>query len=113
MELEGYEEFALVGSGGNAHVYQAASEDTGELVAVKVLRGAGDEAVTRRFERERKLMGELSEIPQVVPILESGVTGGGDPYLVMPLYTGGSLQAKLSEEPVEWADAVELSLIHI
>ncbi len=109
MELEGYSDLSLVGSGGNAHVYKAQADETGEHVAVKVLRGAGDEAVTRRFERERKLMGELSEIPQVVPILESGVTDGGDPYLVMPLYTGGSLQAMLAEEPVEWEQALELT----
>jgi len=92
VEVRGYEDFELIGSGGNARVYRAIKTQTGETVAVKILRGGGDPAVTRRFERERSLMAELETITNVVPIHESGLDSSGDPYLVMPLYTGGSLQ---------------------
>lgn len=108
MELDGYSEFSLIGSGGNAHVYRAWSDALDQQVAVKILRGAGDDAVNRRFERERKLMAELEDIDGVVPILDSGVTPGGDPYLAMPVYEGGSLQTRLSEDPLEWELAVDL-----
>ena len=108
MELEGYGEFSLLGAGGNAHVYEATPNDGEKPVAVKVLRGAGDEAVNRRFERERKLMGELHEIDGVVPVLDSGVTESGDPFLVMPLYESGSLQGAMEEGPVPWEDALEM-----
>ena len=107
MELEGYNNFELVGSGGNAHVYRALTDGSSDEVAVKVLRGAGDEAVTRRFERERKLMQKLEDIDGVVPILDSGVTSG-DLFLVMPLFTGGSLQSRLSDAPIHWELALEL-----
>ena len=49
MDVAGYEGLTFVGSGGNAHVYRATNQETGDIVAIKVLRGAGDEAVTRRF----------------------------------------------------------------
>ena len=108
MELEGYGEFSLLGSGGNAHVYEAMPDGGDQAVAVKVLRGGGDEAVNRRFERERKLMAELQEIDGVVPVLDSGVTDAGDPYIVMPLYQSGSLQGAIKDGSVPWEDALEM-----
>ena len=109
MEVNGYEGFMLVGSGGNAHVYRATDTSTGDVVAVKVLRGGGDESVTRRFERERSLMAELETITNVVPIHESGIDESGDPYLVMPLYSGGSLQDRVESGPMPWREAVEMT----
>ena len=109
MQLDGFESFELIGSGGNAHVYRALESATGKLVAVKVLRGAGDEAVSRRFERERSVMTELSSIANVVPVYQSGVTPTGDPYLVMPLYTGGSLQDRVDQGATPWHDALLLT----
>ena len=106
MEIEGYREFEIVGSGGNAHVYRASAVETGEIVAIKVLRGGGDDSVLRRFERERSLMSELETIANVVPIRESGFAPSGDPYIVMPLYTGGSLQDRVAEGPMPWLEAV-------
>ena len=87
MRLDGFEDLQLIGSGGNAHVYQALETVSGKLVALKVLRGGGDESVRRRFERERSVMAELSSIANVVPVYESGITKDGDPFLVMPLYS--------------------------
>lgn len=52
-------------------------------------------------------MASLSEIDSVVPILSSGITEAGDPYLVMPLFTGGSLQNRLSDGPIPWRDALQ------
>ncbi len=109
MQLEGYEDFQIIGSGGNAHVYRARSLRTGDDVAVKILRGAGDSAVNRRFERERQFMADLGEIDGVVPVLESGTTTEGDPFLVMPLYTGGSLQTELEKAPLPWRESVEIA----
>lgn len=106
VEIEGYDDFALIGSGGNAHVYKATTLDSEEIVAVKVLHGGGDETVTRRFERERTLMSELDSIASVVPVHESGFLASGDPFLVMPLYEGGSLQDHVNAGPMPWRKAV-------
>ena len=108
MDIEHYEDFSLVGAGGNAHVYSAAHSDTGEIVAVKVLRGGGDENVARRFERERQAMSTLVALDNVAPVLESGITPTGDPYIVMPLFDGGSLQQRVSAGAVPWREALEL-----
>ena len=109
MEIDGYSGFSLVGSGGNAHVYRATREGSGgNVVAVKVLRGGGDPAVTRRFERERNAMASLEQLDHVAPILESGTTASGDPFLVMPLFEGGSLQERISSGPVPWREALRL-----
>lgn len=108
MNIGGFEGLELVGSGGNAHVYRATNTSSGHLVAIKVLRGGGDEAVNRRFERERTLMAELETIANVVPIYESGFDDDGDPYLVMPLYMGGSLQDQVDRGPMQWRDAFEI-----
>lgn len=107
MDVAGYEGLTFVGSGGNAHVYRATNQETGDIVAIKVLRGAGDEAVTRRFERESHMMSELEKFSNVVPVHESGFNNAGDPYLVMPLYLGGSLQQRVDDGPMEWREAVE------
>ena len=109
MQLDGFDGLELVGSGGNAHVYQASQSGTEEVVAVKILRGGGDEAVTRRFERERHLMNQLETIANVVPVYDAGITDSGDPYIVMPLYSGGSLQDRIADGPMEWRDAVEVT----
>ena len=108
MDIQGYDDFSLVGAGGNAHVYRAHRNDTDEFVAVKVLRGGGDDTVRRRFERERNAMGTLESLDHVAPVLESGITETGDPYIVMPLFSGGSLQQRVSSGPVPWREALEL-----
>ena len=108
MKVEGYESLELIGSGGNAHVYKATKSSTGEVVAVKILRGGGDESVIRRFERERTLMAQLETISNVVPIHESGIDDSGDPFLVMPVYEGGSLQGRLDLGPIPWPEALQI-----
>ena len=110
MNIDGYGDLSLVGAGGNAHVYRASQFATGDVVAIKVLRGGGDPGVARRFARERDAMDALVALDNVAPILESGTTDAGDPYLVMPLFEGGSLQQRIVGGPVPWREA--LGLVH-
>lgn len=107
VELDGYTDLVAIGSGGNAHVYRAV-DATSQPVAIKILQGGGDEAVARRFAREVRLMDAVADIDGLVPILDSGLTDAGEPYLVMPLFTGGSLGQVLQQGPVPWRRAVSL-----
>lgn len=109
LDIEGLADAEPVGSGGNAVVYRAYEADQDRWVAVKVIRGVGDEAELRRFDRERRAMGRLSQHDGIVTIYYSGITGRGEPYLVMPLLENSSLQDRIdSDGPIPWPEAVEL-----
>ncbi len=90
-EIDGYHDLRPIGEGGSASVYRATAAD-GQIVAVKVLHGLGSPSAVRRFEREAQAMTSLADIDGVVPVLETGATTDGVPYLVMPHFANGSLQ---------------------
>ncbi|MDH3303538.1 MAG: serine/threonine protein kinase [Acidimicrobiia bacterium] len=114
LGVRGLRDIEVVGSGGSAVVYKAVREVPGrfamqETVAVKVLRSSWDSAARRRFEREQRVMDRLSDTAGFVPIIETGETDDGSPYIIMPFYDGGSLQDRISRSgPIEWPRAVRL-----
>src|SRR5438128_2293239 len=75
----------------------AARDARGRRVAVKQLRPelAEDTALRARFSREARLAQGI-ESRHVAPILDQG-----DDYLVLPLYEGGSLAARLRRGTLE------------
>lgn len=102
LGIDGIADAAAIGSGGNAVVYRARDTAHDRWVAVKVMRGADDD-IRRRFDRERRAMGRLSDHDGIVTIHSSGFTDAGDPYLVMGLYEDGSLQDLIdSDGPMPW-----------
>ena len=91
----------LLGEGAGGVVYRVTDGVT-EL-ALKVVRTT-DPDERRRFLREVRLARE-SESRHLVHILEAG-----DDYLVMPLYRGGSLAARLRREgPAAVAETIHLA----
>ncbi len=94
LGIPGVGEATLIASGGSALVYRALS-DAGVQLAIKVLRGIHGTEVTRRFERELSAAERLSGHPNIMQILHTGFTGAGEPFLVMPLINGGSLNDEL------------------
>lgn len=80
----------LVGRGGMAKVYRAHDRLLGRTVAVKVMRAvtAGDEE-RARFTDEASMLARLSH-PGLVTVLDAA-TRGDEPYLVMELVDGPSL----------------------
>jgi len=96
LGIPGVGDATLIASGGSALVYQAVS-GTGEQLAVKVLRGIRGAEVARRFDREQSAAERLAGHPNIIRIHHSGVTGAGEPYLVMPLVAGGSLSDEIDK----------------
>ena len=94
LGISGIGDAELIASGGSALVYQAA-DASGTPVAVKVLRGIRGTEVARRFEREQSAAERLQEHPNIIDIHSTGVSGAGEPYLVMPLMQHGSLADEL------------------
>jgi serine/threonine protein kinase len=98
-----------IGRGGFGVVYRAIEHDLERPVAVKVLFGTLDESSRRRFERERRAMGKVSGHPHVVTVYRTGLTDAGQPFIVMELMEGGSMQDRLKRDgTVPWAEAVRI-----
>src|SRR4051812_17537750 len=95
-----------VASGGMGTVYYAIDRQTGEPVAVKVLKGVdGQDAA--RFQRESKVLAELQH-PAIVRYVAEGLDEDGSPYLVMEWLTGVDLNTHLSNAEISVAESVAL-----
>jgi TOMM system kinase/cyclase fusion protein len=103
-----YEILAEIGSGGFGTVYQAKQLATGQLVAIKVLRGQEQgpswERKLARFLREMHLCARLHH-PNVVSLIDAGRSDEGHAYTVFEFVPGRNLADVLAQEgaldPVE------------
>ena len=97
----------LIGFGGMAAVY-ASQDEAGTPVAIKVLHSAfaTNEGVRQRFIREAHLTQAVDHQGRV-EIYEEGVSEDGDPYFVMELLVGSTLERLWKQHerilPVEYA----------
>lgn len=89
-----------IGQGGMATVYLASDPRFERDVAIKVLppHFLHDIRFRARFEREARIVAGLQH-PAIVPVYDFG-EDQGQPYLVMALMTGGSLEERLREGPL-------------
>jgi len=96
-ELDGHVVEALLGRGGSGTVYRA-RDPRGRPVAIKVLHAelAPSPEHAHRFAREARAL-RLLRHPNVVAIDAVGTLSGGEPYLVMELLAGRSVEAALAE----------------
>jgi serine/threonine protein kinase len=106
------ERFTLLselGRGGMGVVWKARDEETGQIVALKLLREAyaEDPDYLARFERELELAQRIHS-PHVVKVLGYGVRQKV-PYLALEFVDGPSLhEALVQHGPYSWPDAREL-----
>lgn len=125
LGIGGLGEATQIGAGGAAIVYRARQDNLGRDVAVKVLSNV-DENFVRRFQREAKTLGKLSQNPGIVTVYDTGKTSSGQPYLVLELCKS-SLLDRVKEtgkiDPLEAcsiladvaeavADAHDLGVVH-
>ena len=88
---------ALIGRGSFTEVYRATHLGRDLTVALKVLRPDGrgaDERVRQRLLREGRSICHLQH-PNVVTVMDAGVTAGGVPFLATELLEGRTLEAEL------------------
>jgi ATP/maltotriose-dependent transcriptional regulator MalT len=86
LEAEGYHDAEPVGRGGYGVVYHCRQPSLDRVVAVKVLTSDQDDVDLEYFDREQRAMGRVSGHPNIVPVLHSGRTSAGRPYIVMPYH---------------------------
>jgi eukaryotic-like serine/threonine-protein kinase len=85
-----YEIVRELGRGGMGVVYLAnrADDEYRKAVAIKVVAAPlGDEALVRRFRRERQILAQV-EHPHIARLLDGGTTAEGLPFLVMEFVEG-------------------------
>lgn len=114
VSIAGYHDLVRVGAGGFSTVYRAHQDRFDRTVAVKVLSvEMVDETAQRRFQRECRASGRLSNHPNIVTVLDSGFTDDGRPYIVTEYMSNGSLGDRLHAEgvfPVEEVLAIGVKM---
>ncbi|HZO15094.1 MAG TPA: serine/threonine-protein kinase, partial [Polyangiaceae bacterium] len=95
---------ALLGEGGMGVVYRAEQEQSGEQVALKVVR-MSDENLLASFRREIFALRSI-EHPCVARIVDDGVAGG-HPWYAMAIIEGRTLASYIDglyADPLVWSD---------
>lgn len=99
-----------IGSGGMGAVYSSVDLDTGDFVAIKILRddlADNDEAVVR-FRREIDIAKKLRH-ENICELLDHGiVVSDRRPFFFMPILPGMSLKERLRRESLSVSEAVEM-----
>ena len=101
-----YELRDRLGSGGMATVYEAHDDLLGRAVAIKLLRSEGltEPTARERFAAEARSAASLTH-PHAVAVYDVG-TGDEQPFIVMELVRGGTLEDVIEEGPMDVAPAV-------
>lgn len=106
--LGGYRLEMKLGTGATGVVFRGALEGS-KPVAIKVLNEnlGSISALKRRFEREAKVLAKLRH-PNIVDVLEFGVSPEGLTYIVMELLEGRNLEQFLDDAAIQPAYAIEV-----
>lgn len=99
MQLEGYSNISKFATGGMATVYKARQISLNRTVAIKVLSAESlwdDEAKTL-FEQESLVIAQLTH-PNIIHIIDRGVSNKGRPYFVMEYIQGSDLSQLMHRE---------------
>lgn len=107
-----YKLISRLGEGGMGTVWLAERHDGRfeRKVAVKFLHFAvGSQGAAERFRREGKILGQLAH-PHIAELIDAGVTGRGEPYLVLEYVAGKQIDEYCDEHTLGVDARVELFL---
>ncbi len=92
-----YQVLWLLDEGGMGAVYLGEHIRMGKKVAIKFLHSnfAKDDVVVKRFFREAEVAAKLQH-PNIIDVMDMGLSSEGEPYLVMEYLEGESLRALLN-----------------
>jgi eukaryotic-like serine/threonine-protein kinase len=103
----GYRVLSQIGSGTMGHVYEAEDVNSGNHVALKVLRRSHQKDLAARFLREGKTLALLSH-PNIVQLVDMGQLDDGTLFLATELVTGGSLREVMNGGVIEQRRALRM-----
>ena len=109
--ISGYHIKTTLGSGGMANVYLATQESLDRQVAIKVLDAAliDDTLIQAQFAQESKLIASLNH-PNIVQVIDQGVSDQGHPYFVMPFVKSISLSAILKRTDINATRKIDIAI---
>ena len=107
--IAGYDLLEEVSRGGQGIVYRATQKSTKREVAVKVLREGvwASREARRRFEREVELAASLRH-PNIIGVLDSGVTADGRQFCAMDFIRGTRLDRFAAERGLDLRQRLKL-----
>ncbi len=109
---ERFEILGEIGRGGGGVVYRAQDRASGRPVAIKIMLGAPSEVTRKRFTREALALARVRH-PNVVTVFDQALTPKGEPFTVMELVEGESLQQVLKRDgklPIKRAVEITIQL---
>ena len=109
--ITGYHLKTTLGTGGMASVYLATQESLDRQVAIKVLDASLiDDALNKaQFAQESKLIASLNH-PNIVQVIDQGVSDQGHPYFVMPYVKSISLTAILTRSDIHITRKLDIAI---
>ena len=111
LAAAGFTDAVEVGRGGGGVVFRCRQTSLQRTVAIKVLGSDLDESDRERFLREGYAMGGLSGHPNIVNLLQVGVTESNRPFIVMPYHARGSLAQRVRQEGrIAWPEALRIGV---
>ncbi|PBC58016.1 protein kinase [Rhodococcus sp. ACPA1] len=111
LAAAGFADAREIGRGGFGVVYRCRQASLDRTVAVKVLTADLDEDNRARFLREQRAAGRLTGHPNVVNILQAGITAHDRPYIVMPFHARDSLETRIRHHgPLTLEDALRIGV---
>ena len=111
MELSGYKILKQIGRGGMATVYKGVQTSLNRPVAIKVLDRAlvSHSEIHARFERESYIIAKLDH-PNIIRVIDRGLTPEGQPYFVMDYIEGLDLKALIKKGSLKISQRVGIAI---
>jgi len=99
MQLEGYTELTELAEGGMAKVYKARQTSLNRTVAIKFLSSEylWDKDTKTMFDQESLVIAQLNH-PNIIHIIDRGLTEKGRPYFVMEFIQGDDLSVLMKHD---------------
>ena len=89
----------LLGEGGFGEVYEAENPFLQRRAAIKIMHTGMDQdpELVRRFLNEARAASAIRH-PNIIDVFDAGVTGDGEPYILMEFLEGDSLQKVITQQ---------------
>ena len=109
MQLEGYSNLNKFATGGMAAVYKARQLSLNRTVAIKFLSAEHlwDKDVKALFDQESLVIAQLNH-PNIIHIIDRGLTEKGRPYFVMDYIQGSDLSQLIKHEKLSLNSKINL-----